>query len=114
MGSFSPREGGIVILLGPPGMGKTHLSVALAEATIQSGFGTYFMYMSVRESGRAPDPGVFPALERAREDDLKLHGIHPVLSQPHMFRSVPDRESTMSVYSGDLNDAPQQRYCPVW
>src|SRR6202451_4710685 len=32
-----------VILLGPPGVGKTHLSVALAEAAIQSGFGAYFM-----------------------------------------------------------------------
>jgi DNA replication protein DnaC len=32
-----------VIFLGPPGVGKTHLSVALAEAAIQSGFGAYFM-----------------------------------------------------------------------
>jgi DNA replication protein DnaC len=31
-----------VIFLGPPGVGKTHLSVALAEAAIQSGFGAYF------------------------------------------------------------------------
>src|ERR1700739_1086280 len=33
------HEASNVILLGPPGVGKTHLSVALAEATIQSGFG---------------------------------------------------------------------------
>jgi DNA replication protein DnaC len=26
-----------------PGVGKTHLSVALAEAAIQAGFGAYFM-----------------------------------------------------------------------
>jgi hypothetical protein len=31
------HEASNVILLGPPGEGKTHLSVALAEATIQSG-----------------------------------------------------------------------------
>jgi DNA replication protein DnaC len=32
-----------VIFLGPPGVGKTHLSVALAEAAIQAGFGAYFI-----------------------------------------------------------------------
>src|SRR6266851_8040846 len=37
------HEASNVILLGPPGVGKTHLSVALAEAAIQSGFGAYFM-----------------------------------------------------------------------
>jgi DNA replication protein DnaC len=37
------HEASNMILLGPPGVGKTHLSVALAEATIQSGFGAYFM-----------------------------------------------------------------------
>jgi DNA replication protein DnaC len=37
------HEASNVILLGPPGVGKTHLSVALAEAAIQAGFGAYFM-----------------------------------------------------------------------
>src|SRR5687767_15815768 len=37
------HEASNVILLGPPGVGKTHLSVALAEASIQSGFGAYFI-----------------------------------------------------------------------
>ena len=32
-----------VIFLGPPGVGKTHLSVALAEAAIRSGLGAYFI-----------------------------------------------------------------------
>src|SRR5438046_6382112 len=32
-----------VILLGPPGVGKTHLAVALAETAIQSGQAAYFM-----------------------------------------------------------------------
>src|SRR5689334_6188019 len=36
------HEASNVIFLGPPGVGKTHLSVALAEAAIQSGFGAYF------------------------------------------------------------------------
>lgn len=32
------HEASNVIFLGPPGVGKTHLSVALAEAAIQAGF----------------------------------------------------------------------------
>jgi DNA replication protein DnaC len=44
-----------VIFLGPPGVGKTHLSVALAEAAIQSGFGAYFMtaHDLISDLGRA-------------------------------------------------------------
>jgi DNA replication protein DnaC len=43
------------IFLGPPGVGKTHLSVALAEAAIQAGFGAYFMtaHDLVDDLGRA-------------------------------------------------------------
>jgi DNA replication protein DnaC len=37
------HEAANVIFLGPPGVGKTHLSVALAEAAIHAGFGAYFM-----------------------------------------------------------------------
>jgi DNA replication protein DnaC len=35
------HEASNVIFLGPPGVGKTHLSVALAEAAIRSGLGAY-------------------------------------------------------------------------
>jgi len=44
-----------VILLGPPGVGKTHLAVALAETAIQSGNGAYFMtaHDLVTDLGRA-------------------------------------------------------------
>lgn len=49
------HEASNVILLGPPGVGKTHLSVALAEAAIQSGFGAYFItaHDLVSDLGRA-------------------------------------------------------------
>src|SRR5271169_3448120 len=49
------HEASNVIFLGPPGVGKTHLSVALAEAAIQSGFGAYFMtaHDLVTDLGRA-------------------------------------------------------------
>ena len=40
---------------GSPGVGKTHLSVALAEAAIQAGFGAYFMtaHDLIHDLGRA-------------------------------------------------------------
>ena len=49
------HEGSNVIFLGPPGVGQTHLSVALAEAAIQAGFGAYFMtaHDLVTDLGRA-------------------------------------------------------------
>jgi len=44
-----------VIFLGPPGVGKTHRSVAFAEAAIQAGFGAYFItaHEMVHDLGRA-------------------------------------------------------------
>lgn len=36
-------EAGNVILLGPSGVGKTHLAVAMAEAAIQAGQAAYFI-----------------------------------------------------------------------
>jgi DNA replication protein DnaC len=49
------HEASNVIFLGPPGVGKTHLSVALAQAAIQAGFGAYFMtaHDLVHDLGRA-------------------------------------------------------------
>src|SRR5919202_5680290 len=49
------HEASNVILLGPPGVGKTHLSVAFAEAAIQAGFGAYFItaHDMVTDLGRA-------------------------------------------------------------
>src|ERR1700686_2311070 len=49
------HEASNVILLGPPGVGKTHLAVALAEAGIQAGQAAYFMtaHDLVTDLGRA-------------------------------------------------------------
>jgi DNA replication protein DnaC len=49
------HEASNAIFLGPPGVGKTHLSVALAEAAIQAGFGAYFMtaHNLIDDLGRA-------------------------------------------------------------
>lgn len=49
------HEAANAIFLGPPGVGKTHLSVALAEAAIQAGFGAYFItaHDLVTDLGRA-------------------------------------------------------------
>jgi DNA replication protein DnaC len=49
------HEASNAIFLGPPGVGKTHLSVALAQAAIQAGFGAYFMtaHDLVDDLGRA-------------------------------------------------------------
>lgn len=49
------HEASNVILLGPPGVGKTHLSVALAEQAIRAGLAAYFMtaHDLVDDLGRA-------------------------------------------------------------
>src|SRR5947208_7763897 len=49
------HEASNVVLLGPPGVGKTHLAVSLAETAIQSGNGAYFMtaHDLVTDLGRA-------------------------------------------------------------
>src|SRR3569833_2630557 len=49
------HEASNVILLGPPGVGKSHLAVALAETAIQSGQAAYFLtaHYLVTDLGRA-------------------------------------------------------------
>ncbi len=49
------HDAGNLIFLGPPGVGKTPLSVAFAEAAIQAGFGAHFItaHDMVHDLGRA-------------------------------------------------------------
>jgi DNA replication protein DnaC len=42
------HEAANVILQGPPGVGKTHLAVALAETAIQAGQAAYFITANIR------------------------------------------------------------------
>jgi len=93
------HEASNVILLGPPGVGKTHLSVALAEAAIQSGFGAYFMtaHDLVTDLGRAyregrRKAGLFPrAEEETRPAPFPSSGI--IQNGPRRQGSAPPRKT---------------------
>jgi DNA replication protein DnaC len=70
------HEASNAIFLGPPGVGKTHLSVALAEAAIQAGFGAYFMtaHDLVEDLGRAYREGRLD--RRMRDQHPDPGGVH--------------------------------------
>lgn len=61
------HEAGNVLFLGPPGVGKTHLAVALTEEAIRAGFSAQFITVQdlVSDLGRAARAGRLPQRLRA-------------------------------------------------
>jgi DNA replication protein DnaC len=75
------HEASNVILLGPPGVGKTHLAVALAETAIQSGQAAYFMTAHDlvadlgRRTAKAASTGACESISRPRSSSSMKWGI---------------------------------------
>lgn len=63
-----------VILLGPPGVGKTHLAIALGVEAIQAGFSVYFITM----------PDLVGQLTKAREEN-RLKEKMALLAKPKLL-----------------------------
>ena len=92
------HEASNVILLGPPGVGKTHLSVALAEEAIRSGLGAYFItaHDLAADLGRAlsgrPAGSPDARVPGAKSSGDRRSGVSTVgRSGSHDFLSVGER-----------------------
>jgi DNA replication protein DnaC len=86
-----------VALLGPPGVGKSHLAVALAVAGCQAGFSIYFTslddmvrHLAVAErTGNLPKTSDIPQAELACHRRNRTSSTRPEPSQPRLPTGVP-------------------------